>query len=472
MKTKKILTYTYLTDLMKRLHQEGDIRVNEFYGSKGAGQWVTNHKDISVRASESNQYFILYRVSKRELYPFCQIEPIIISGKVYSFYRFNCASTRFRKSMTNCMPVELPEGIKFDSDRPAQFLNADGSFETGGRYFDNGERRPFGKTKGKFSVKLGIDDATGKHFPVPGEHVSCRRPWAYADIRTGFLPGSCRSVKEWLDSMDYKNNEIGVSNCHWEFVHGEGHEFHGRSEDPLWDTEAMRDVATRALRSAKEFMKHAPHVKAVIYPGCFITASTPSHLRRKRFETGSDDTGNDVDWVTVGHDQDGDPIRWRCPELVLWWTVASNDIQKKPVFLRWIKVTIPPVGCGYLDKDCYQSSVRSEFLCGNLRDSYHRAHFIKNTRVSARAYHQLQTRTERSVRNPWYTTRTHFHAENEEAGYFTWSRNSTVVCVSDCHDLGLGYKMEHPYATNYATSPETAFSLYEEAEILESLPAC
>lgn len=462
---KDIWTWTRLLDKTKRLAKHNLSAYRELRTDGLIGMTGDYHISVKARNSEGLVYTMAWGGQ-----PFCRVYPVAQRGKMYSVYQTRFTKTGLRKAMLDALPVELPSGIASNGVVVANFLNADGSVAKCGSYSDQKvgrKRRNKTQDRGVWSDPIIIDDQTGQFVTSPMAWDLSVKAINYeqcADLAVGFLPGTSNCYSDWLDSMSSPN----VPNFDWVMDGGvmKTTELPG----PLWDGDAVKDLARRVMDAAKQFMDHAPHCKLALYPGMMRPYEVQSFWDLglswiARFENDDARPTGDRRCLVVGRDSTGCPIMWYPPSLVLYWTTSIGD----SLAARWIKVTLPPVGCKNLNPDDLGSSSWSrktrDTAAGQYVQNRHRERMV----AIERAYHGMACAKNRHPGNYLYVGGVVPPTDKE----YQWSEHSTMVMVEDNHELGWPRKDYQTYACPpYAATPESAFRLYEETEILEALPVC
>lgn len=433
--------------------------------SSGIKGFTGDHK-ITVKLASVDLYFTL--VWQNTGRTFCVVHPIIEHGQVYSYYDLHLIKTGLHQAMLDVLPINLPDGIVPKGAAAMQYLNADGSFEDGGVWLDTGKsprRRNNKQPKGSPRFPVVINDTTGKYTADKYDFKVQATYRQHTDLKIGFLPGTVDDEEDWLASMDHG----GAEHYHWERLGLTCYEHKGLADYPLWDVEQMQDVASKTLDAARKFMEHAPHMKLAFYPA-ILTHDRFTYLSC-RFNVG-DDTIEQRPRIVVGRDDEGNPIWLYLPSVVLYWTKPNKSNHMASVH-RWIACEIPPVGCRSLAVDDWNSGSDSRINFDSLKETSTFNEAMKRNSVPARAYHCLMCMTRRRVdANVHRKSNAVTMKGSVERNYYQWTPESTVVRVTDNHDLGANTWRTCYQMTPYAAAPHAAFNLYEESEILEALPVC
>lgn len=476
---KAIPTFTWL---MRRLDMIRRKNPEEFHRIKGCGYTTEILKGVKVRCGyspdgngryhEHTQWFTLYRTKKNgECYSYATIGGFKSGDEFYTLYRPLFSATEYSMRMHKYLPFDLPEGscsaIGFHYTTPFKscvLQNADGSFHSGCRWYGGRRGKPgYPEAHKGDSLKFVIRDRDGafvgdQNFPF----LANFNDYYFSnpiDIQHGFLPGSCDSKIQWYDSMANSNG--------------------------LWNADKMRTMAARVHSEAIALTKKYPHLKIALYPmeklpdwdqDCTTFSPGSRVMRFDRDEQMA---------VVVGRDSLTKPIRYWLPRIVLYWTQPSG--LKRGTEVRYIRATIPPVGCQYLLRDKHNSScfckvhalptdpnlvtVDGKFNAA-LSDDLIRHEGAG--RYPSMAYHSkdlicLAIGKWGHGTLGYSRMNSTKHGEHDaDALVHDWNQDQNVVVV---HNYSADEPDDDPkYEQTYAARPSGVFSCIEERELLDSLP--
>lgn len=429
---------------------------------KGAWLHLDRHHDGALNN------FWLQRVTKAgTITNYCRIVGFKDGGEFYTAFLPSFSATEYSQRMHKYLPFDLPlgslssSGPKWGATKPVIALNADGSHASTHRWY--GGRR--GKTgyatnshnqglpfviRDRDGMFVGDNDDCIERFRSKIMHMSDYYHSNPIDIQHGFLPGTVTSKIQWYDSM---NNDNG-----------------------LWFPHKMKALAARVHSEAIALSKKYPHIKIALYPmrpaGDYDPNIHHNHSEIRRF-------GKDTKRAPIlGRDILDRPIWYFLPEIVAHWTVPQSI--ERGDGLRFIRVTIPPVGCTSLLRDDYNSSCFCHIF--DLPDNaegaggwYPRVSTYKSRGfVPECAYHcdELICLSAEYWGKVSLGYSRQCGAKHEEGDadkvVHDWNKNQNVVVV---HNYSADEPDNDPkYEQTYAASPSGIFSCIEEKELMDSLP--
>jgi hypothetical protein len=434
---------------------------------RGASLHLARHHDGAL-----STFFLQRETKAGGITNYCRIVGFKDGGEFYTAFIPVFSATEYSQRMHKYLPFDLPlgslssAGPKWAETKPVIVLNADGSH--GSTHHWNGGRRgkPGYATNGQGQVlPFVIRDRDGMFV---GDNDDCRERFRSkitymsgyyhsnpVDIQHGFLPGAVTSKIQWYDSM---NNDNG-----------------------LWFPHKMKALAARVHSEAIALSRKYPHIRIALYPmrraGDYDPKmqthhNNPNPSENRRF-------GNDIkDAPILGRDILDRPIRYFLPEIVAHWTIPQSI--ERGDGLRFIRVTIPPVGCTSLLRDDHNSSCfcRTFDLPDNAEGAgewYPRVSSYKSRNfVPECAYHcaelicmSAEYWGKASIGYSRKSEAKHGESDADKVVH-DWNKNQNAVMVLNHSADELDN--DPKYEQTYAASPSGIFSCIEEKELMDSLP--
>ena len=476
---KTIPTFTWLMrrlDSLRRKHPE------EFQTAMDGGYTTEILKGLKVRLRSSPdeagrynnhiQWFVLYRTKKNgDVIRYASIGGFKEGDEFYTLYRPSFSATEYSMRMHKYLPFDLPEGSCSAAGwhyktpyKTCVLQNADGSTHSTCRWYGGRRGKPGYAENEHNSVEFIIRDRDGA-FVGHNKFHTLENFYDYyfsnpIDLQHGFLPGTCNSKIEWYDSMANSNG--------------------------LWDANKMRTIAARVHSEAIALTKKYPHLRIALYPMEQKRFLNDGHY--PEFGTATRDNRFDTEEQTavlLGRDSQTRPIIYWLPRIVLYWLQPASN--RRGTAVRYIRATIPPVGCPSLLRDNRNSSCfakvhslpldpgQLEIVASDkvhMRDSL--PHW-ENVGVWPRQAYHCRELICLSIGN-WgkadlgYSRRPGLkHGEADaDAVVHDWNQDQNVVVV---HNYSADEPDDDPkYEQPYAARPSGVFSCIEEKELLDSLP--